>query len=97
MWQNLKISNCDKYQKTQILKKLKKKCDKTKKLKLCQNSKTEIDTKLKKSNVYKTQKLELRQNSKTQIVTVLFSDSSDSSKSDISKNNLIPQQPMRCS
>ena len=49
-----------------------KKCDKTKKLKLCQNSKTEIDKKLKESNVYKTQKIELRQNSKTQIVTVVI-------------------------
>ena len=82
-----KNSTCDK-KKIKIKKKIKKnsKCGNTLKLKLRQNSKTQIWTNLKKpklgkkKNCYKTAKLKLRQNSKnsnsdttqkTQIVTKL--------------------------
>ena len=46
-------------------------CDQTPKLKLWQNSKTQIFTKLKNSNSDKTQKLNLCHNANTQIVTKL--------------------------
>ena len=46
-------------------------CDKTLKLKLGQNSKTQFGTKLKNTNCYITQNLKLLPNSKTQILTKL--------------------------
>ena len=53
LWQKVKHSNCDK----------------TKKITLWQNSKSQIVTKFKHSYCDKTQKLKVWQNSKTQIVT----------------------------
>ena len=66
-------------------------CDKTQKLKLWQNSntqivtkvensETEIVTKLKNSNCDKTQKLKFWQNSKTQIVTKLKNSNCEQTK-----------------
>ena len=59
-WNLLKNSNYDKTQNTS--------CDKTQ---MCQQLKTQIGTKLIKSNCDKTKKPKLGQNSKTQIVTKL--------------------------
>ena len=84
--------NCDKLKnliydipKTQIMTKLKKLKLTTQKLKLWQNSKTQIvrekkSPKLENSNWDKTQKLELWQNSKIQIVTKLNNSNCDKTK-----------------
>ena len=90
----LKKSNFDKTQKHKFLPNSKTQCDQTPK---------KIVTKLENSNLDKTKKFKLRQQQKTQIwtlvivtavtvavVTVVIVTSS-------SKNNLTPQQPMRCS
>ena len=52
-------------------------CDKTQKLKLWQNSKSKMVTKLKNFNGDKTQKLKLWHNLSTQIVTKLKNSSCD--------------------
>ena len=70
-------------------------CDKTQELKMWQNSKTlivtklktQIVTKLKNLSCDKTQKLKLWQNSKNQIVTKLKNSNCDCSNSDSSDSN----------
>ena len=80
LWQNYKNSNCD---KTQIVTPKNSNCDKTQQLKLWLNSKTQIVTKINRSQIelklWKKklnnlkydliQKLKLWQNSKTKVVT----------------------------
>ena len=58
-------------------------CDKTQKLKLIQNSKTQIVTELENSICDKTQKLKWWQNSKINIVTKLKNSNYDNSKTQI--------------
>ena len=95
LWQNSKTqivggkkpksSNCD---TTQIVTKLKNwNWDQTQNLKMWQNSKSQIVTKLnsncdktQKSNCDKTQKVKLRQNLKTKIVTKLKNANCDKPK-----------------
>ena len=67
----LKNSNYDETQKNKFLWNSIAQILKTQKLKLWQNSKTLVLTKLKYLNFDKTQKLKLWQKSKTQIVTKL--------------------------
>ena len=87
--------------KTQIAMKLKNSnVDKIKKIRLWQNSKTQIVTKLEANK--KTQKLKLWWNSKTQTVTKLklrqmSIDEEEKLKGYFSENILTPWQPMRCS
>ena len=107
LWQNskteistkLKNSKCDKTQKlklwqnskTQMVTKLKNSnCNETKKNELWKNLKTQIGTKIKNSCCNKNLKIKLWQNSKNQIETVLI-------VTYLSKNNLTPWQPIRCS
>ena len=54
-------------------------CDKTQKIKLWQNSKNQIVTKL-KNQIVTTQKLKSWQNSKTEIVTKLKNSNGDKTK-----------------
>ena len=92
MLKKLENSNCD---KTQTVTKLKK-------LKFWQNSKPQIVTKLKNSNCDKTQKLKLWQKPKTQIVIKIKSLNVNKNQivvivTSLSKNNLTPWKPIRCS
>ena len=89
------------FTKSQIVTKLKlwqnSNCDKTQnvtKLKLWPSSKTQIVTKLKKSNCDKTQKLKLWQNINYDQYQFMKKDTSEWS---FSRNILTPWQPMRCS
>ena len=88
--------------KTKIGTKLKNlNCNKTQKLELGQNS-TESLTNFQISNFDEIQQLKLRQNSTTQNVTKLKNSNCDKTQQlrvtdkSFVKNNLTPQQPMRC-